>query len=69
MVSAPLFEEAAKGAFVLGIMLFLRKEFDGVIDGVVYAGFVAAGFAFTENIYYFGRAFAEHGFGSASTPA
>jgi RsiW-degrading membrane proteinase PrsW (M82 family) len=67
VVSAPLFEEFVKGAFVLGIMLFLRNEFDGVIDGVVYAGFVAAGFAFTENIYYFGRAFAEHGFGSTDT--
>ena len=67
IVSAPLFEEAVKGAFVLGIMLFLRNEFDGVIDGVVYAGFVAAGFAFTENIYYFGRAFADHGFGDTST--
>jgi protease PrsW len=68
VVSAPLFEEAAKGAFVLGIMLWLRNEFDGVIDGVVYAGFVAAGFAFTENIYYFGRAFAEYGFGDPTTP-
>jgi RsiW-degrading membrane proteinase PrsW (M82 family) len=67
IVSAPLFEEAVKGAFVLGIMLWLRNELDGVIDGVVYAGFVAAGFAFTENIYYFGRAFAEHGFGDTST--
>ncbi len=67
VVSAPLFEEAAKGAFVIGILLWLRNEFDGVIDGVVYAGFVAAGFAFTENIYYFGRAFAEHGFGDTST--
>ena len=67
IVSAPLFEEALKGVFVLGIMYFLRDEFDGVIDGVVYAGFVAAGFAFTENIYYFGRAFAEHGFGEPGT--
>jgi RsiW-degrading membrane proteinase PrsW (M82 family) len=67
IVSAPLFEEAVKGAFVLGIMLWLRNELDGVIDGVVYAGFVAAGFAFTENIYYFGRAFAEHGLGDTST--
>jgi RsiW-degrading membrane proteinase PrsW (M82 family) len=67
IVSAPLFEEAAKGAFVLGILYFLRHEFDGVIDGVVYAGFVAAGFAFTENIYYFGRAFADHGFGDTGT--
>ncbi|MGQ0837156.1 PrsW family intramembrane metalloprotease [Actinokineospora sp.] len=68
MVSAPLFEEAAKGAFVLGIYLFLRHEFDGVVDGIVYAGFVAAGFAFTENIYYFGRAFDEFGFGDSTSP-
>lgn len=67
LVSAPLFEEAAKGAFVLGIFLWLRNEFDGVVDGIVYAGFVAAGFAFTENIYYFGRAFAEYGFGDTRT--
>jgi protease PrsW len=68
IVSAPLFEEAAKGAFLVVILLRLREEFDGVIDGVVYAGLVAAGFAFTENIYYFGRAFAEHGFGDTATP-
>ncbi len=68
LVSAPLFEEAAKGAFVLGILLFLRAEFDGVVDGIVYAGVVATGFAFTENIYYFGRAFAEYGFGDSTSP-
>ena len=67
IVSAPLFEEAATGAFVLAIFFRLREEFDGVIDGIVYAGFVAAGFAFTENIYYFGRAFDEHGFGDTTT--
>jgi RsiW-degrading membrane proteinase PrsW (M82 family) len=67
IVSAPLFEEAAKGAFVVAVLWFLRNEFDGVVDGIVYAGFVAAGFAFTENIYYFGRAFAEHGFGDTTT--
>ncbi|UVS76648.1 hypothetical protein Actkin_00342 [Actinokineospora sp. UTMC 2448] len=68
MVSAPLFEEFVKGAFVYGIYLFLRHEFDGVIDGIVYAGLVAAGFAFTENIYYFGRAFAEYGIGDGTSP-
>jgi RsiW-degrading membrane proteinase PrsW (M82 family) len=64
VVSAPLVEEAAKGAFVLGVLLKRRHEFDGVIDGIVYAGMCAAGFAFTENIYYFGRIFLEHGFGA-----
>lgn len=67
LVSAPLFEEAVKGSFVLAVLLRRSEEFDGVIDGIVYAGFTAAGFAFTENIYYFGRAFAEHGFGSGTS--
>ncbi|GAA3556681.1 PrsW family intramembrane metalloprotease [Amycolatopsis ultiminotia] len=65
LLSAPLVEEAAKGAFVLLIFWRRRDEFDGVVDGVVYAGVTAAGFAFTENIYYFGRAFADYGFGTS----
>lgn len=56
-VSAPLAEEAMKGALLFGLLWWRRREFDGVIDGIVYAGLVAAGFAFTENILYFGRAF------------
>jgi RsiW-degrading membrane proteinase PrsW (M82 family) len=68
VVSAPLVEEAAKGVFVLGMLLWQFGEFHGVIDGIVYAGLCAAGFAFTENIYYFGRAFAEYGFGTVTTP-
>jgi RsiW-degrading membrane proteinase PrsW (M82 family) len=66
LVSAPLVEEAAKGAFVLFIFWRRSAEFDGVVDGIVYAGFSAAGFAFTENIYYFGRAFADYGFGNGA---
>ena len=63
LISAPVVEEAAKALFVV-LMLWRRsEEFDGVVDGVVYAGFSAAGFAFTENIYYFGRAFYDYGFG------
>ncbi|HYH33423.1 MAG TPA: PrsW family intramembrane metalloprotease [Pseudonocardia sp.] len=57
---APVVEEAVKGAFLVGLLVFRRREFDGVVDGIVYAGLVAAGFAFTENILYLGRAFAEH---------
>ena len=37
----------------------LRREFDGVTDGMVYAGICAAGFAFTENIEYLAQAYAE----------
>ncbi|NKQ58337.1 PrsW family intramembrane metalloprotease [Amycolatopsis sp. K13G38] len=67
LVSAPLVEEAAKGSFVLAIFLKRSDEFDGIVDGIVYAGFTAAGFAFTENIYYFGRAFADYGFGTGTS--
>jgi RsiW-degrading membrane proteinase PrsW (M82 family) len=61
-VIAPFVEEAMKGAFVVGLLVFRRQEFDGVVDGIVYAGLVGAGFAFTENILYLGRAFADAGF-------
>jgi protease PrsW len=59
VISAPLVEEFVKGAFVVGLLLIRRREFDGIVDGVVYAGITAAGFAFTENIIYFGRAFTD----------
>jgi protease PrsW len=62
VVSAPLVEEGMKSAFLFGLVWVKRREFDGVVDGIVYAGITAAGFAFTENIMYFGRAFLEHGF-------
>jgi protease PrsW len=56
---APVVEEAVKGSFLVGLLIFRRREFDGIVDGIVYAGLVGAGFAFTENILYIGRAFAE----------
>jgi RsiW-degrading membrane proteinase PrsW (M82 family) len=57
-ITAPIVEELAKGSILVILVLFVRSEFDGVIDGIVYAGFVAAGFAFTENIGYFAKAYA-----------
>ncbi|WP_411700144.1 PrsW family intramembrane metalloprotease [Conyzicola sp.] len=54
VVEAPLVEEGAKGLGLLLIFWFARKHFDGPIDGLVYAAWVAGGFAFTENILYFG---------------
>lgn len=61
VVVAPLVEEAVKGLLVLVIWWFLKREFDGVTDGMVYAGVCAAGFAFTENISYLGQAYSEGG--------
>jgi len=54
VVEAPLVEELAKGLGIVLIFLFARKHFDGPVDGIVYAAWVAGGFAFTENILYFG---------------
>jgi len=54
VVSAPVVEELVKGVGVLYAVR--RKKLDGVIDGVVYAGWVAAGFAVVENIQYFVQA-------------
>jgi RsiW-degrading membrane proteinase PrsW (M82 family) len=54
-VSAPIFEELTKGMAILGMVIFLRKEFDGVVDGIIYGTFVAIGFAATENIIYYAR--------------
>lgn len=59
LLSAPLVEEAAKGLGVLGVFLFLRREFDGMIDGVVYASFIGIGFAAVENAVYYGAAASE----------
>lgn len=58
---APVVEEAAKGALVLLVWRFAKREFDGITDGMVYAGVTAAGFAFTENIQYLAIAWVEHG--------
>ncbi|MFJ6085319.1 PrsW family intramembrane metalloprotease [Streptomyces sp. NPDC092369] len=56
-VIAPIVEESAKAAAVLLLFLFRRRDFTGIVDGVVIAGVTATGFAFTENILYLGTAF------------
>ena len=55
-VSAPLVEEFFKGLAVFGMYFFLRRQFDGVVDGVIYATFAALGFAAVENIIYYSQA-------------
>ena len=60
---APVIEEGLKAAFPLLLFVFYRKAFSGVIDGVVYCGLSATGFAMVENVLYLGG----HGFaGEAS---
>ncbi|NOZ00150.1 MAG: PrsW family intramembrane metalloprotease [Chloroflexi bacterium] len=63
-VIAPIVEESLKGLAVLIVFLLFRREFDSVLDGIVYAGIVALGFAATENTYYiYTYGFQENGWG------
>jgi protease PrsW len=62
MITAPVIEEAFKGLGVLLIAVLFRKDFDSVVDGIVYAGVVALGFATMENIDYYGRSMVDGGF-------
>lgn len=53
-IQAPIVEEVGKGLGVLILFFAVRRHFDGPVDGIVYSAWVAGGFAFTENILYFG---------------
>jgi RsiW-degrading membrane proteinase PrsW (M82 family) len=54
-IVAPVIEEALKGLAVLLVFLMFRKEFDSVLDGVVYGAVTAMGFAAIENVLYIYR--------------
>ena len=56
-IGAPVAEEASKGLFLLLLLWWRGAELDGVLDGIVYAGMVGVGFAFTENILYLASAY------------
>ncbi len=61
LVSAPIIEEASKGLGVLLFLVLLRREFDDILDGIVYAGIIALGFSTVENVFYYGRNLLEYG--------
>jgi RsiW-degrading membrane proteinase PrsW (M82 family) len=63
IISAPVVEESLKGFAVVIVFFFFRKEFDNILDGIVYGGVVALGFAATENSLYIYRGYAEAGLG------
>ncbi|MEW6287881.1 MAG: PrsW family intramembrane metalloprotease [Chloroflexota bacterium] len=54
-IVAPIIEEALKGLAVLVVFLMFRNEFDSVLDGIVYGGITAMGFAAIENVLYIYR--------------
>jgi len=55
VVSAPIVEEGSKGIGLLILLIFFRRYFDDILDGIVFAGVIALGFATVENVLYYGR--------------
>ncbi len=55
VISAPIVEEASKGIGLLILILAFRRYFDDILDGIVFGGLIALGFATVENVLYYGR--------------
>ena len=51
---APVVEESSKALGPILLLLFRRREWSGITDGLVYCGLSAVGFAMVENILYLG---------------
>ncbi|GGM31167.1 hypothetical protein GCM10011608_14670 [Micromonospora sonchi] len=51
---APFIEELTKALGPILLLLFRRREWSGITDGLVYCGLSAIGFAMVENILYLG---------------
>ena len=59
---APFVEEGLKGLAVLLVFFFFHNEFDSILDGIIYAGITALGFAATENVLYiYGHGYVNNG--------
>ena len=56
ILSAPVVEEFSKALVLFALFWWKKDEFDGILDGIVYAGMVGLGFAMTENFKYYGEA-------------
>ncbi len=50
--SAPFIEELTKGAAVMFLFFLFRKDFDNVLDGILYGALVGMGFGWFENVLY-----------------
>ncbi len=62
-ITAPLVEEFMKGMAVMVVFFMFRKEFDSILDGIIYGGIAGLGFAATENVFYFLGQYSDAGWG------
>jgi len=51
IITAPVVEESLKGIALVVLVLAFRREFDDVLDGIVYGAMIGFGFALTENVF------------------
>jgi RsiW-degrading membrane proteinase PrsW (M82 family) len=54
-IVAPIVEEFLKGLAVAIVFFLFYKEFDSILDGIIYGAVAALGFAATENTLYIFR--------------
>jgi protease PrsW len=66
---APVVEEGSKGLMILGFFVFAHREFDDLLDGIIYGAVIGAGFAMSENFLYFISKFAQGGLGGLAALA
>jgi RsiW-degrading membrane proteinase PrsW (M82 family) len=59
--SAPFIEELTKGVAVMFLFMLFKRDFDNVLDGMLYGALVGLGFAWLENIHYYVQAASEGG--------
>lgn len=66
-ITAPVVEEFMKGLAVMLVFFIFRKEFDSILDGIIYGGIAGLGFAATENVFYFMGQYADGGWAGMFT--
>src|SRR6476646_7736841 len=66
-VIAPVVEELVKALILVVLFLAFRREFDNVLDGIVYGAMVGLGFAMVENVLYLTSAASDGGIGNMIT--
>jgi len=66
---APLNEELYKGAGLVALYLMRPREFDSLMDGLVYGAMIGLGFQVVENVQYFMMAAAQSAGGQLAAVA
>lgn len=55
LIITPVTEELFKGIFLLWLLRYRAEQIRCLLDGIVFGGLIGAGFAFSEQIMYFGQ--------------